>query len=218
MTLANSQLIPEFQYYFNLFVISSVVNKNEIPAPVSVDLQSLTVGSVVQLLFDDNYPYDYYNYLYQNEDSISCWPALTRQRLMIYQSSQYLIPGTEGDSIFNLKLDDFTLLDSLLVYRQDSTSLNMIDTTGDSTAVLITDATTGITTLYANLDVLSTALSKEVYLYLKLHIYESYEGYNSTTIISDSTLLATCFEFKLIDDYFTFMTTRDITFDLNCPT
>ncbi len=63
MTLANSQLIPEFQYYFNLFVISSVVNKNEIPAPVSVDLQSLTVGSVVQLLFDDNYPYDYYNYL-----------------------------------------------------------------------------------------------------------------------------------------------------------
>jgi len=215
MTLANSQLIPEFQYYFNLFVVNSIVNKNEIPAPVPVDLQFLTVGSVVQLLCDENYPYDYYNYLYTNESRIGCWPALTRQRLMIYASSQYLIPGTTGGNIFSLQSHDLTLLDALLAYRQDSTSLNIIDSTSVG---LITDATTGITTLYANLDSLSTSLSKEIYLYLKLHIYDSYEGYNSTTIISDGTLLATCFEFKLIDDYFTFMTARDITFDINCPT
>jgi len=215
MALANSQLIPEFQYWFNMFVSHSVVNKYEIPAPVSVDLQFLTSGSVVQLLCDENYPYNYYNHLYKNESRIGCWPTLTRQRLMIYPSSQYLIPGIEGDNIFNLQSDDFTMLDALLAYRQDSTSLTIVDSTSIN---LITDSTTGTTILYANLESLSTALSKEIYLYLELHIYERYEGYNSTTIISDGSLLATCFEFKLIDDYFTFMTARDITFDIDCST
>lgn len=215
MSLANSQLIPEFQYYFNEFVINSVVNKYGIPAPVPVELQFLTEGSVVQLLCDENYPFDYYNYLYKNEDRTNCWPALTRQRLMIYPSSQYLIPGTEGNNIFNLQQHDFTMLDALLVYRNDSTSLTIVDSTS---VELITDATTGISILYANLDSLSTSLSKEIYLYFDLHIYGNYESYNTTQIISDGSLLATCFELKLIDDYFSFITQRNITFDIDCST
>lgn len=223
MIVANSQLIPEFQYYFNQFVKTSIVNKYEVPIPVEVDENFIAKDTVVGLLCNEDYPYNYYKYYYKNESRVLCWPTLTRQRLMIYPGSQYMVPAEQGESgatnLFNLQPDDFMMLDALLAYRQDSTSVIMVDSTTviDSTAdYVITDATTGITYVYATLGSLNTSLSKEIYLYLQFKINSNYELYNTDTIISDCSLLATCFEFKLIDMYFQFMTNRAVSFAIEC--
>lgn len=218
MIVANSQLVPEFQYWFNRFVKTSIVNRYGIPIPVEVDEQFIPRGTIVELLCNENYPYDSYTYLYKNEESTLCWPTLTRQRLMIYPGSQYLLPATAangGMNIFNLQSDDFSMLDALLAYRQDSTSVVLIDSTSIS---VVTDSTSGITSVYASLDVLGTSLSKEIYLYLQFKINSNYELYNTSNIISDCSLLATCFEFKLIDEYFQYMTNRVVRFTIDCDT
>ena len=236
MTVANTQLIPEFQYYFNRFVKTSIVNKYQIPMPVEVDESFIPEGTVVELLCNENYSHDDYTYWYKNESRSQCWPTLTRQRLMIYPGPQYMVPANEGDAgavnLFNLQHDDLMMLDALLAYRHDSTSVVIVDTTAvidttagfvvidtviDSTAdFVVTDATTGITYVYATLDSLDTPLSKEIYLYLQFKIYQNYELYDTDTIISDCSLLATCFELKLIDDYFQFMTDRSVSFNIDC--
>jgi hypothetical protein len=215
MTLASTALVPELQYYFYNFVITSIINRYEVPAPVSVDEIFLANSTVVELLFKDDYSYDNYTYLYKNEDRKQCWPTLTRQRLMVYPSSKYYIPDPAGDNIFNLTSDDLILLDSLLIYRNDSTSLTIVDSTSTQ---LITDTTAEIGILYTSFNLLNTPLSKLIYLYLDLHIYNNYANYNNLNIITTGKLLETCFELKLLDDYFVFMTNREITFEIDCST
>ena len=216
MIVANSQLVPEFQYYFNKFVRNSIVNRYGIPLPVAVDEKFLAKGTVVELLCSEQFPYNEYTYFYKNESRTNCWPTLTRQRLMIYPGSQYLVPSTESDggiNIFNLQAHDFMMLDVLLSYRHDSTSVTVIDSTS---LQIITDATSGITTVYASVDVLITSLSKLIYLYLQFKINQNYELYNNTEIISDCSLLATCFELSLIDQYFLYMQSRVMRFNIDC--
>lgn len=215
MTLASTALVPEFQYYFYKFIITSIINRYEVPAPVPVDEIFLPSGTVVELLCNDEYSSDSYTYLYKNEDRKHCWPTITRQRLMIYPSSRYYIPDDTGDNIFNLESDDFILLDALLIYRNDSTALTMIDSTSTQ---LFVDVTTNVAILYASFEFLNTPLSQLIYLYLDLHIYDNYANYNNLNIVTTGTLLETCFELKLIDDYFAFMTDREVTFDIDCST
>jgi hypothetical protein len=223
MIVANSQLVPEFQYWFSRFATTSIVNRYGVPIPVEVPEAFIARGTVVELLCNEDYPYDSYTYLYKNESRKQCWPTLTAQRLNIYPGSQFMIPAELGDegatNFFNLQDDDFLMLDVLLAYRRDSTAFILIDATSttDSTAVeVITDATTGITYVYASLDTLSTSLSKEIFLYLQFHLYQNWQLYDTVEIISDDSLLATCFEFKLIDDYFLYMTDRDVGFGIDC--
>lgn len=207
MALANTTLVPELQTWFNRFVINSVVNKHEVPAPVSIDQIFLPQNSFIELLFNENYPYDSYKYLYQNETRLQCWPELTRNRLTIYPASaKYLVLSDTGTNSFELKAHDFILLDALLAYRQDSTSLTIVDSTS---VELISDATANIYILHANYTNLNTTLSKLIFLYLDLKIYGNYENYNNLTLVSSGTLLETCFEFLLIDEYFKFMTERE---------
>ena len=216
MIVANTQLIPEFQFWFSKFATTSIVNAYEIPIPVEVPEMFIPKGTVVELLCNEDYQYDYYTYFYKNEDKRGCWPTLTAMRLNIYPGPQYMVPATEeegGTNLFDLQADDFSMLDALLAYRHDSTSVVMIDSTSIE---VITDSTTGITYVFASLDALSTSLSKEIYLYLQFHIYENWELYDTTEIVSDCSLLATCFEFKLIDDYFQYMQNREVRFEIDC--
>jgi hypothetical protein len=217
MTLSNTSLVPEFQHYFHDFVLNSTVNKNQIPMPVDIPEMFLTSGSVVELLCSETFPYDSYTYLYSNLEDLLCWPTLTRQRLMVYPSSKYLVPGTEGDNIFNLQADDFLMLDVLFQYRQDATSVTIIDTTADIMNVTI-DTTAGFAIVEGNVNGLNTPLSQLIFLYLDLHInarYNQYAWFDSA--ISDCTMLATCFELKLIDDYFDFFTNMGVSFGIDCP-
>jgi len=225
MTLANTSLVPEFQHYFHDFVLSSTINKNQVPIPVDVDPRFLTDGSVVELLFQETFPYDTYTYLYENETALLCWPTLTRERLMIYPSSEYLLPGTVGDNVFNLLADDLAMLDVLVYYRHDSTSVILIDTTSNiivdaTTNISISiDTTTGIVIVEGNVNNLSTPLSKLIFLYLDLKINGNYSSYaNMTTIVSDCSMLATAFELLLLDEYFEFVSANNTDFSIDCST
>ena len=220
MALDNTSLIPEFQHFFYNYVLNSIINKNKIPLPVDIDSIFIEKGSVIELLSNDIFPHNTYSYLYINQEDRLSWPSLVRHRLMIYPSSKFLIHDIDGNNIFNLQSDDFAMLNILLQYRHDSTSVNIIgiDSTSDSTAfIIVTDSTSQTSVIYGNVDGLNTTLSQLIYLYLDLHINENYLSYyNIPNIISDGTMLSTYFELKLIDDYFTYMSAREISFNITC--
>lgn len=215
MVLASTILVPELQYWFNNFVTFSKVNKNEVPAPVPVDEIFLPKKSFIEMLFNDNYSYDEYIALYSEETSKSCWPQSTAARLCIYPSSaKYMLLDDQGNNFFNLQSDDLILLDALLAYREDSTSVTIIDSTSVS---IVTDATANITILYANFNILQTTLSKLIFLYLDLKIYGNYQNYDNLLLVTTGTLLETMFEALLIDEYFAYMTDREVDVRLSCP-
>jgi hypothetical protein len=201
-------LVPELQHWFRQFVNRSIVNKNEVPASVDVDAKWMPPKSFIEMLFNESYPYDSYEYLYTGTSNAN-WPSLVRTRLMIYgAAADYLALGATGDNVFVLQQDDFTLLDALLAYRQDSTSVTIID----STALTVFDSTSGV--LVACYDCMATRLSKLIYLYLKLRIYGDISLYNNLIIVSRTDtnpsyiVLENMFELFLIDAYFDTVSNR----------
>ena len=213
-TVASPTLVPELQAWFYDFVVNSEVNKYEVPAPVDIEDIYLPQKSFVEMLFNENYSYSEYNYLYNDETRLDCWPALVRQRLCIYPgAAKYEVladTGETGDNIFGLESADLTLLDALLGYRTDSTAVTIVEI--DATSTLTFDSTALI--LYANYDSLPTPLSKLIYLYLDLKLYGRYENYNNLIVISTVKVLDTMYEVLLIDEYFAFICARsiDVTF------
>ena len=207
-------LVPELQHWFNHFVINSKVNKYRVPPPVDIPQLYLENNSFIDMLFNDNYKQTSYEYRYRNEDNPFCVPRVAATRLQVYPGmTQYMVLDSSGTNIFNLTDDDFATLDALLVYRNDSTSLVIVD----STAVdFIGDATSGI--LYATLDSLTTELSKMVYLYLTLQLYGRFQEYNNEQLISTGGMLQTCYETYLVDQYFCFMILRKPDLIYDCPT
>lgn len=197
MILSSTILIPELQYYSELFLKSLTLNKNNLKIPASFSSIYTTPTSFIQLLFDENWPrlYTSYKYLYTMVTSKSSWPQVFRDRTLIYpESAQYYIlsPDDQTSStninIFNLRSDDFLLLDKLLEYRLDSTSVVLTDI--DSTA-------------------LTTNLSIMIYKYLDLKLNDRYQSYNNITLISDSTRpLEVLYEAYLIENFFIFMTSK----------
>ncbi len=210
--LTSYSLIPELQHWFNHFVINSKVNKYRVPPPVDIPEIYLGENSFIGMLFNDAYAHVNYEYRYSIEDSPMCVPRIAASRLQVYPgSSQYMRLDPDGGNSFNLQADDFTLLDALLAYRNDSTSLTIIDSTAvsfDATAIV----------LYATLDSASTELSKMIYLYLTLKLYDRFEQYNGEVLVSSGGLLETCYESYLIDQYFCFMIERRPNLLFNCVT
>jgi len=212
--VASPTLVPELQAWFYNFVVNSVVNKFEVPAPVDIADIYLPQKSFIEMLFNEAYAYTEYNYLYNSETRLECWPTLTRQRLCIYPgSARYMVladTGKPGDNIFGIESADLTLLDALLGYRTDGTAVTIVEI--DATAALAFDSTALV--LYANYSSLPTPLSKLIYLYLDLKLYGRYENYNDLNVISTVKVLDTMYELLLIDEYFAFISARaiDVTF------
>ena len=204
--LASTILVPELQAWVNEFIKGSSVNRYEIPLPVDIGDVYLSPQSFIALLFNNDYDavlYPRYKYLYK-EESISCWPIMVKNRLMIYPSSaKYLIiDDDEGTNWFQLVADDFTLLDALLAFREDSTGVTIVDSVTTSF-----DSTTNI--LYATYSNLSTCLSQLIFLYLDLEIYNNYSNYDNLTLVSSGSVLESLYELYVIDNYFDFMTLRE---------
>jgi hypothetical protein len=203
--LASTILVPELQAWFNSFVSGSSINKNEVPLPVDIPDVYLTPNSFIALLFNNDYDavlYPTYKYLYK-EESISCWPNIVKNRIMIYPASaRYLIIDDEGSNVFTLGADDFSLLDALLSYREDSTGVTIVDS-----VTTYFDSTSNI--LYATYGNLTTVLSKLIFLYLDLKINDNYANYNNSTLVSDGTVLESLYEMYVMDKYFDFMTLRE---------
>lgn len=205
MTLSSTKLVPELQYYFENFIRFSIINKNQIPAPVTVEDTYIPQQSFIELLFNDNYSYTSYKYHYTESASRSTIPLEYLERIMLYPASgKYMEVNDTGENLFFLQANDFTLLDALLSYRADSTSLTIIDTTG----VISFDTSSVI--LYVNFDLFTTSLSKLIYLYLDLKIRSNTSNYNNITLVSSGDLLSSCYEAYVLDEFYKIISARGI--------
>lgn len=204
MVLSSTKLVPELAYWFDNFVTNSVVNKNQVPSPVSIPQIYLPQKSFIELLFNEDYPYTEYNYLYTEHSCGYNMPYIARNRLFIYPgSAKYLDCDETGTNSFVLKQHDFVLLDALLAYRIDSTNVTIVD----STSVELIDTTAGII-LKARYGLLGTELSKLIYLYLDLKIYNNYSHYDNNLIVSSGKLLESSYEVYVLDKIYKVISTR----------
>jgi hypothetical protein len=200
-------VVPELEIYGRSFILESQVNKFGVPFPADMNLDDTCYpqGSFITMLFNECYDLDYYKYLYSDVQDKLSWPAVVRRRLNVYPvSARYMELADNGLNTFSLLADDFTLLDALLIYRQDSTGLVVVDTTGVTTT-LVYDATAGITILTTDLDVLSTELSKLIFIYLDLVVNKNISNYFSNVPISTDFSLQTIYELFVISKYFDYI-------------
>jgi len=195
MTIASTRLTPDIQFYFENFVRTSTLNN--IITPFSCTLSStylLENKSFIRLLFDDSWDIlnTNYTYLFEEITNKLSIPYDFRTRLMIYPVSGKYYQSVESDGInlFNLESDDILLLNKLLEYRLDSTSINIIDIDYSS---------------------LSTNLSKLIFLYLDLKINNNYEIFDDVTPIASSiNLLENCFEMYICENLFLYISEKEL--------
>jgi len=217
-SLDSTIVITELQLWSHRFIMNSIVNKNEVPYPPETPTHCYPQGSFISMLFDDNFPYDYYEHLYAEKPDRLSWPWIVRQRLLVYpRSAKYMIINNQtGTNLFLLQADDFTMLDALLRFRMDSTSLTVID---DSSAAVsfVYDSTslTGIVT--ASMATLNTELSKLIFVYLDLCVNGNTSNYDSAVPISTSHALQTIYELYVLDKYFEVISARDTDIAPYCP-
>lgn len=180
------RIIPELLFYTQNYVLNSNVNKSKIPF-TTFDGNFLEGNkSFIRLLFDESWPGEFnsYRYLYREEDKTFA-PDVLRRRMMLYPTtSKYYLCDSDSTSIcnlniFNLQPDDIYMLNNLLQYRIDSTSLNFIQ-------------------IISNYPSLSTNLSKLIFVYLNFKINEVYTNFDS--IISDSENILEMFYESFIGD------------------
>ena len=209
MPLASTNLVAEIQTWFSKFIVNSVVNKYEIPKPPEIPLIYFTLRtSFIELLFNDNYSRDEYFYRFESDTNKYAWPQPVKTRLLVYPRSAIYYKlletniDTTGTNVFELEQDDVTLLNALLQYRQDSTSLTIIDSTSTNFVSNI---------LYAHYSTLNTNLSKMIFMYLNLKIYNNYSDYDSTTLVSSSTsVLESCYETYILDEFYSYISNRGV--------
>ena len=209
MTLPYStNLVSELQYWFEKYIRESELNRSEIPSPVSIPDIYLKPKSFIEMLFQDNYPYNSYEYYFQDASTKSGWASVVRDRLCIYPSAKIfeICDSEAAFNLFDLKEHDLILLDALLVYRMDSTALTIVD----STSVYLIETTMGVT-LGASLEALNTNLSKLIYLYLNLKVNSNFENYDNLDLISNPTnILEASYEAFLIEQMFKYMSSKDV--------
>jgi hypothetical protein len=213
-SVPSTLVVPELEIYSRRFIIDSRVNEFGVPFPpdLKLDTTCYPQGSFITMLFDECYDLDNYKYLYDEVDDKLSWPAVIRRRLNVYPvSARYLeLDDVNGRNLFNLQPDDFTLLDALLVYRQDTTGLVVIDATNVVTTSLAYDATADVTILTTSLVSLTTELSQLIFVYLDLVINKNTSNYSINVPISTDTALRTIYELFVIDKYFEYMSCRAI--------
>ncbi len=201
--MAGSTLVKELQYWFNKFIITTNLNRDFIPTPAEIPDYIVNNNdednSFLRLLFDDSWNKTNYNYYFLKNIDKQTWPYLIRDRLGIYpMNSQYYestTDSTSGINFFILQNDDFLLLDSLLIYRNNPLNFTITDSTSN---ILI-----GFD-LQVNFDLLSTELSKLIYVYLMLKKNSDFSKYeNLPGIISSSNnILNTLYEKYVIENLF----------------
>jgi hypothetical protein len=205
MVLANSKLVPELQYWFNKALINGEINKEGIPIPVTFDTVYLPQKSFIELLFNENFKGDRFFYLYEEATDKLGWPYVARTRMMVYPfAAKYLELEDEDQPLQNtccftnafvLESQDLMMLDVLLAYRNDSTSVTIIYTPPVET--IYVDGT-AVTTF----EQLTTPLSKLIFIYIDLKRYNRTNLYSDEDLISQGTILESCFEVFLVDQMF----------------
>jgi hypothetical protein len=205
MTLSATRLVPEIQHWLQLLIINSAVNKDGIPAPVAIDDTYMPQASFIEMLFNDTYSYNEYKYLYVLKQNKYCMPFSVFNRLQIYDFWRYCYVDTTGENIFSLVSDDITMLNALLQFRIDSTSLTVVDSTTATT--LTHDTTASLWILSSSPSILSTPLSKLIYIYLDFAVNGRTTYYNNTTVLGNS-VLSCSYEIYVLEKIFAAVTAR----------
>lgn len=188
MSLSSTILVPELQYYSNNLLMTDTLNKYSVLSPVTISTSYFNQGSFIQLLFDDNWPLSLktYNYKFKEITQKSSWPNIVLNRLSIYpvSSKYYMCDSTTNADInlFNLEEDDLSMINKLIEYRLDMTSVTIID---------------------INFCDLNTNLSKLIYIYLDFKLNYSIYNFDNTTLISDiQSVLENFYELYIIKTMF----------------
>lgn len=189
MSLSMTRIVPELLYYSEQYVKNSTANKYKIPFPPTFSsTYLLSNNSFIRLLFDETWPSTLtsYRYLYREEIDRTSIPETLLRRMMVYpDTSKYYVCDSDSTSIctinvFNLQPVDLTMLDLLLRYRTDSTSVIDISISN-----------------------LSTHLSQLIYIYLNFKINNDYSDFDNTIVISsDNEVLENFYESFLVDSIF----------------
>lgn len=196
MPLVTTRLVPELQYYFNKFVENSTMNKGMFPVPAPLRLEYFDENrSFIRMLFDDTWKYKTYWYKYVLEDKGS-WPLEVRTRLNVYPSSgQYYVCSNDATAvnIFCLQPDDLLLLDRLSHYRRHPEHSSVSD---------------------IEYSLLSTSLSKLIFIYLVLKIEKDYRLYDNVNLISNpNSALECCYEAYVAENVFNFISANTVQLD-----
>jgi hypothetical protein len=185
--------------------VESALNKYLVPPPTDIGASFFYPDCFIELLFNENYPGTNYHYNFF-QATYGCSPSVVNRRIHIYAGSKYVRMGfpnqDDSEDIFNLTNEEKAMLNGLLAYRIDSTSLTVVDSTAstyfDSTAVV----------LYCVYNNLSSTLSKLIYLYLDLKVNNNISKYNNLDLISSGGLLTSCYEAYVINEYFKHISAR----------
>jgi len=194
MTCPN-RVVPDLLYYTALYVTNSTASKYSIPFPATFDIESLVDNkSFIRLMFDeawDGTSVTSYRYLYRQEDCQNTAAETTKRRMAVHSVQSYFYicdsdsTATCNINVFDLSQDDLDMLDVLLQYRIDSTSVNI------STIVY---------------DDLSTNLAKLIYCYLNFKINHDIEVFTDLTPISSSdNILENFYESFIADKIFIYL-------------
>lgn len=194
MIPTNSKIVPDLLFYANKYVMESVANKYKIPFPPTFDISYLASNrSFIRLLFDEAWPVTYtsYRYLFRLETCMNDAASTIKSRMMLYpELSGFYICDSDSTAvcflnIFNLQDDDTMMLDKLLQYRLDATSVNIIS---------------------INYNSLSTVLSKLIYIYLNFKINRDYSLFDTDQPLSNSSMiLENFYESYLVDLIFSYI-------------
>jgi len=128
---------------------------------------------------------------------------------MIYPTlSRYfeITDSTNGENIFLLQNDDLILLNALLSYRNNPDTISIIDSTSETSFDILTKI------LSTNYNILSTNLSKLIFLYLKLKIYNDITIYGNLTdnISEDDNILECFYESYVLDQIFIYVSSNSV--------
>lgn len=189
MMIYSPKVIMEIQYWFLNFLRNTDLNKNQIPYPSELkDHYFENDRSFIRLLFDDEWPKEFnsYNFMFFEHNLSTSSAKEIFNRICIYPNPIIYITGDNGNiNVFNLKNDDFLMLDKLLDYR-----------TGDSTSIL--DIEIDSTAEY------ETTLSNLINNYLDLMINKNYDSFDELEIKSDN-LLTCLFEIYITEKMFNYV-------------
>lgn len=195
MTVSSANVVMGLQYWFGKFLLTTTLNKNQIPYPSEIrDTYFENDRSFIRLLFDDNWPTDYtsYNYMFFEYKISTTSPPEVARRISIYPSPKIYLCKPDGNiNFFNLKNDDLLMLDKLLEFR----------ITTDSTAIqdIVIDSTAEYDTVLANL----------IHTYLDLEINGNYAKFDNTNLLCND-LLTCLYEIYITEKMFKFISDKSL--------
>jgi len=207
IAVTDKTVIPELQHWFHHYVTRAAINKYLVQPPTDIDPLFLGVNSFIEMLFNEDFAGNIYKSDYI-EESFGLWPSVVVRRVQIYPGAKYLSQAVDGDEraedIWNFTNEEKAMLDALLAYRMDSTSLSFVD----STTTISFDSTATI--LYANINNFTSKLAKLIYIYLDLKVNGNIANYNNLDLVSTGGLLSALYELYVINEFFRHTTDSEI--------